>query len=160
MCSYSVASYQFKGQNISQRSLISLIDSEMTWCQSRIMILISPCPYTLNKSSKWYIEYICRVFQKGLNADKSFHYFDFLCIINISNVVFIHFKSSYQYQFTSKTMTSKAKWRLKAKQSRCRKCCASVKLLSENGFRWVVYLMTCFTRTVAILQVVWSLPVC
>ena len=26
--------------------------------------------YTLNKSSKWYIVYIWRVFQKGLIADK------------------------------------------------------------------------------------------
>ena len=28
--------------------------------------------YTLNKSSKWYIVYICRVFQKGLIVDKFF----------------------------------------------------------------------------------------
>ena len=93
--------------------------------------------YTLNKSSKWYIVYISRVFPKGLNADKSYHYFGFLCIINISNVLCIHFKSSYQYQFTGKTMSSQAKWRLKQKQSRCRKCCASVKLLSEDSFRWL-----------------------
>ena len=50
--------------------------------------------YTLNRSSKWYIVYICRVFQKGLNADKFYHDFDFLYTINICNVVFIHFKSS------------------------------------------------------------------
>ena len=71
--------------------------------------------YTLNKSSKWYIVYICRVFRKGLNADKSYHYFDFLWKIKIHNVIFVHFEFSCQYQFTSKTMTPKAKWRLKPK---------------------------------------------
>ena len=92
---------------------------------------------TLNKMSKWYIVYICRVYRKGLNADKSYHYFDFLWIIKKHNVVFVHFKSGCKYQFTGKTMTSKAKWRLKPKLSRCRKCCASVKLLSEESFRWL-----------------------
>ena len=69
--------------------------------------------YTLNKSSKWYIVYSCRVFRKGLNADKLYPYFDFQCIIKIQNSV--HFKSSFQYQFTGITMTSKAKWRLNPK---------------------------------------------
>ena len=32
--------------------------------------------YTLNKSSKWYIVYICRVFQKEWSADKFYPYFD------------------------------------------------------------------------------------
>ena len=73
------------------------------------------CIYTLNKSSKWYIVYICKVFRIGLNADKYHHYCDFLCIIKIVNVLFVHFESSCQYQFTDKTMTSKAKWRLKPK---------------------------------------------
>ena len=71
--------------------------------------------YTLNKSSKCYIVYICRVFRKGLNADKLYPYFDFQCIIKIQNFVFVHFKSSFQYQFTGITMTSKAKWRLNPK---------------------------------------------
>ena len=93
--------------------------------------------YTLNKSSKWYIVYICRVSRKGLYADKFYPYFDFQCIIKIQNVVYVHFKSSCQYQFTDKTITSRAKWRLHPKYSRCRKCCASVKLLSEESFRWL-----------------------
>ena len=32
--------------------------------------------YTLNKSSKWYIVYICRVCQTCLGADKFYTYFD------------------------------------------------------------------------------------
>ena len=50
---------------------------------------------------------------KRLNADKSHHFCDFLCIIKIHSVVFVHFKSSCNYQFIGKTMTSTAKWRLK-----------------------------------------------
>ena len=51
--------------------------------------------------------YICKVFRKGLNADKFYLYFDFQCIIKIHNFVFVHFKSSCKYQLTGKTMTSK-----------------------------------------------------
>ena len=71
--------------------------------------------YTLNKSSKWYIMFICRVFRKGLNADIFYIYFDFQCIIKMHDFSFVHFKSSCQYQFTGKTMTSRAKWRLNPK---------------------------------------------
>ena len=61
------------------------------WCHRKILLLLSilyphfnnilrkfqlngllapTFCYTLNKSSKWYIVYICRVFQKGLFADE------------------------------------------------------------------------------------------
>ena len=71
------------------------------------------CAYTLNKSSKWYIVRICRVFQEGLIADEFYPYSDLKYIIKTNNFVFVHLKSSFQYQFTRKTMASKAKWRLK-----------------------------------------------
>ena len=48
--------------------------------------------YTLNKSSKWYTVYICRVFRKGLNADKFYPYLDFQCTIKIHSFDFAIFK--------------------------------------------------------------------
>ena len=79
------------------------------------LLFCMPVIYTLNKSSKWYIVYICRVFLKGLSADKFCPYYDLKRKIKTNNFVFVHFKSSCQYQFTSKTVTAKAKWRLKPK---------------------------------------------
>ena len=55
-------------------------------------------------------------------------WFDLECIIKTNNDVFVHWKSSCQNQFTRKTMTSKAKWRLKQEYTRYRKCFAIVKL--------------------------------
>ena len=69
--------------------------------------------YTLNKSSKWYIVHICRVFQTGLFADKFYQNFEVESLIKTNNFVFVHLKPSCQYPFTRKTMASKAKWRLK-----------------------------------------------
>ena len=93
--------------------------------------------YTLNKSSKWYIVYICMVFRKGLSADKFYPYFAFESIIKIRNFIFVHFKFSCQSQLTSKTMTSKTKWCHEPSYTRLRKCCVSVSLLSEGSFGWL-----------------------
>ena len=69
--------------------------------------------YTLNKSSKWFIVHIWRVFQTGLFADEFYQKFEVESIIKTNNFVFVHLKSSCQYQFTKKTMAYKTKWRRK-----------------------------------------------
>ena len=93
--------------------------------------------YTLSKSSKWYIVYICRVFHKGLIADKFYPWFNLECIIRTNNFVFIHLKFSCQNRFTRKMMASKATSRLKQEETRYRICCASINLFSEDSFRWL-----------------------
>ena len=93
--------------------------------------------YTLNKSSKLYIVYICRVLQNGLIAGEIYPLLYLEYIIQTNNVVFVHFKSSCQYQFTRKTMASKAKWRLTPEGKRFRKCCVSLNLLSDGSRRWL-----------------------
>ena len=104
------------------------------------------------KFYKCYIVYICRVFQKGLNADKSYHYFDFLCKINISNVVFIHFKSRNQSQFSGKTMTSQAKWRLKPKQLKMQNMLCICQTFARGWFQITskVYLSTSLCKNQAV----------
>ena len=69
--------------------------------------------YTLNKSSKWYIVYICRVFLRGLIVDEFYPWFYLECINKTNNFVFIHLKSSCQYEFNRKTMASKSKMAFK-----------------------------------------------
>ena len=58
--------------------------------------------YTLNKSFKWYIVYICRVFRKGLIVYEFYPYFDLECVINTNNFVYADLKSSCQFQSTKK----------------------------------------------------------
>ena len=77
-------------------------------CKCNSVTYSSVVIYTINKSSKWYIVYICKVFQKGWRAGKFYPYFDFECIIKIHNFAFANFKSSCQYQFTSQTIASEA----------------------------------------------------
>ena len=117
--------------------------------------------YTLNNSSKWYIAYICRVFRKGLNADKSYYYFNFLWIIKIHNVVFVHFMSSCQYQLPAKH------WHLKQNGVLSQNNQDAENVVHPSNFcqrrvsdDFKVYWMVNFTRTVAIFEVAWSLPVC